>query len=74
MGSKTKTIPAEHRKHCFHFCDTPNEKSPVLKNGPFRPRGVAKIEKMSATLGEKQPKKRDPCGAQESFFSLLRHP
>ena len=40
------------------FCDTPNEKSDVLKNDAFRLRGVAKMEKMSATLGEKQKKKR----------------
>ena len=46
----------------------------IITNIIIITRGVANFEKMSAALGEKQPKKNNPCGALESFFSLLRHP
>ena len=75
MGEKQKkkTIPTQHGSELFHFCNTPNEKSTNLKNGPLRPRGAAKIEKMSAMLGEKQ-KKNNPHAAWEWTFSSLQHP
>ena len=66
-------IHAEHRSLFSHLCNTPNEKSRVLKNGPFRPRGVAKIEKMSATLGDKE-KKTTPVEHRNHFSHFCNTP
>ena len=46
----------EHGKQYFGFDDTPNVKCTFL-GGPFHPRGVAKMKKLSVALHEKQKKK-----------------
>ena len=71
--SNKKAIPTQHGSELFYFCNTPNKKSPVLKNAPFRPRAIANIENTSATLGQKQKKNTIPAPHKIFLSTLLIH-